>query len=728
MDILLFIIIWSLADERRRVQIKAEKMTVDLRRITRRLELAQASTGIGYWELEPRQKQLIWDDLMLQLYDINPIKFQGSFTEWQQCIHPDDRKFATAAINQLIDNPSNLNTQFRIVHCNGNIRFIETHAISIPDHTGAVDRVVGINLDITERKAAENRLALAAKIFQHAHEGIIVTDTKKRIIDINPTFENLTGYNRDEVIGKTPKILSSNHHAPLFYINMWSKITQDGYWQGEIWNRRKNGNLYAELLTISTIKDQKGNHINYVGVFTDITALKQQQSQLEQMELYDALTNLPNRISLAQRMEVDMLNSLRSNLLMAVCYLDLDDFKQVNDNYGHDIGDQLLIQVSNRLNSLLRAGDFVARIGGDEFVLLICDLKTVYECEKIVEQLLQEMTRSYYIAFHEIAISASVGITLFPTDNSDADTLLRHADQVMYQAKQGGRKRFLVFDSEQDRQTREYNNAITQIEIALQANEFVLYYQPKVDMRRGIVLGAEALIRWKHPTRGLLFPNEFLPKIEHTDFAIHLGDWVLNEAMRQLAAWGKVNFKTTVSVNISAQYLQQQQFVERLKHLLEHYCQSVLPSQLELEILETTALDDVERASKIINQCRALGVSVAIDDFGTGYSSLIYLKRLPADILKIDQSFIRNMLRDPEDLAIIEGIIWLSQAVNRKVIAEGVESEEHGVILLNLGCDLGQGYGIARPMPAEDFITWTKNYSQHQAWSDVSKNLLLIQI
>jgi diguanylate cyclase (GGDEF)-like protein/PAS domain S-box-containing protein len=600
MDILLFIIIWSLADERRRVQAKAEAMTADLRRV-----------------------------------------------------------------NQ--------------------------------------------------------RLALDAKVFKYAHEGIIITDVNKNILDVNPTFTNLTGYKKEEVVGNTPKILSSKRHSNSFYTEMWSKINHYGYWQGEVWNQHKNGDLYAELLTISTIEDQNGTPTNYVGMFTDITAIKQQQSQLEQMALYDSLTHLPNRVSLAQQMEIDMANTLRNGLMMAVCYLDLDSFKQVNDNYGHDIGDQLLIQVANRLNRDLRPGDSVARLGGDEFVLLLCELHDQHECEVLVKKSLHDISAQYFIANHAITISASIGVTLFPDDEEEADALLRHADQAMYQAKQNGANRFLIFDPAQDRQARAYQNAITQIETALKRNEFVLHYQPKVDMRHGTVLGAEALVRWKHPTRGLLYPNQFLPKIEHTEFAIHLGDWVLNEAMRQLEVWRKLNFKTTVSVNISGQYLQQQEFVERLQVLLQRYRATVEPAQLELEVLETTALDDLEQASCIINACRALGVSVAIDDFGTGYSSLIYLKRLPADILKVDQSFVRDMLRNPEDLAIIEGIIGLSQAVHRKVIAEGVESEEHGTTLLNLGCDLGQGYGIARPMPPEDFFVWAKNYTQHQAWSEAIK-------
>lgn len=581
---------------------------------------------------------------------------------------------------------------------------------------------VTLNNTTAAQQQTEQRLRLATNVFQYAHEGIIITDVEQHILEINPTFTNLTGYTREEIIGQTPRILRSNHHDRAFYANMWATIVRDGYWRGELWSRRKNGELYAELLTISIIKGIDAITTHYVGVFADITALKRQQSQLDQMAHYDSLTQLPNRVLLTYRMELDMAYARRKGHLLAVCYMDIDGFKHVNDKYGHDIGDQLLVQVSNRINKYLRPGDSLARLGGDEFVLLLDDLRSVYECELAVTKVLRGITSTYNIDGYGIGISASIGVTTFPNDDSDVDTLLRHAYKAMYQAKEAGRARFVIFDTEQELQAIAYQSNVAQIEEALVTGEFVLYYQPKVDMRLGTVLGAEVLICWDHPTRGILLPYEFLPNVENTEFAIHLDNWVLNEALRQLAVWSVRGFKIAVSVNISGHHLQQDGFAQHIRSLLERY-PTVLPSQLELEVLETTALDDLKQASSIINDCRNLGVSVAIDDFGTGYSSLIYLKQLPADILKIDQSFVIDMLGDSDNLAIIEGIVGLSQAVHRKVIAEGVESDAHGVALLGLGCDLGQGYAIARPMPAAAFPDWAHNYTQHVAWAAAVQQL-----
>ncbi|MEW8692709.1 MAG: EAL domain-containing protein [Candidatus Thiodiazotropha endolucinida] len=716
-DILLFLVIWSLAGERRRVQAKAEAMTADIRDVTQRLNLAQQSAQIGTWDYNLISGELIWDDRLYLMYDMPKERFSGGFDAWQSRVHPDDLARAEKEFKLAIEGVQRFHTHFRILHRNGDIRVLEAFATVLRDEMGKPYRVVGVNLDITERREIEERLLLAASVFDHAHEGIVVTDTEERILEVNPTFTELTGYSHDEVIGQTPRVLKSGHHDTAFYTKMWNELKQRGFWRGEIWNRRKNGEIYAEFLTISTVRNPQDKVTHYVAVFSDITTLKDQQARLERMAHYDVLTQLPNRVLLADRMRQAMVQVQRTEKQLAICYLDLDGFKPVNDTYGHDIGDKLLIKVAHRLTEHLRASDSVSRLGGDEFVLLFSNIEGIPECERALTRLLEMVSATHAIDGYRIQISASIGVTLYPQDNVDADTLLRHADQAMYRAKESGRNRFHLFDPEQDRQARAHKEALERIESALQTNEFRLYYQPKVDMRHGHVLGAEALIRWQHPEKGLLPPSEFLPVVEETDFAARLGEWVLHEALRQLAEWKRSGFETNVSVNISGRHFQQDGFVNRLGSILNDYPR-ISPQRLELEVLETTAIGDINLASRMIEECRVLGVSVSLDDFGTGYSSLTYLKQLPVDTIKIDQSFVRDMLQDPDDLAIIEGIVGLSQAFHRQVIAEGVESQEHGEMLLQLGCEYGQGYGIAQPMCAADFPGWVESYVPYRSWQE----------
>ena len=716
-DILLYIIIRSLAGERRRVQAKAEEMTCELRERTERLDLAQESAGIGIWDYDLVNDRMFWDERMLALYGLGAKGFDGTYAAWQRCVHPEDLPHIEGAFRRLLNGQGQLNHQFRILCPDGRERSAEAHAIVQRADDGTPLRVIGTNVDVTERALAERRLRLAASVFDHAHEGIAITDADERIIDVNPTFTEVTGYDREEVLGKTPRLLSSGQQDGEFYNAMWNTLQRDGYWRGEIVNRRKNGETFTELLTVSRVRDDSGKVTNYVGVFSDISILKTHQHQLEHMAHYDALTQLPNRVLFADRMQQAMASATRNGKLLAVCYLDLDGFKPINDQFGHQAGDQLLMVVAGRLRAYLRGSDSVARLGGDEFVILLNDMDDFAQCEQALQRLLHAMAEPFSIdAAHTLCLSASIGVTLFPLDGSDADSLLRHADQAMYNAKQAGRNRYALFDPEQDRQTRQQHKELARIEQGLAANEFCLYYQPKVDMRSGRAMGAEALIRWRHPERGLLPPLEFLPLIEGTDLDERLGDWVLQQALTQLEAWRMLGLELVVSVNVSGHHLQQPHFAHRLQELLAQH-PALPPANLELEILETTALADVSRTSRIIDQCRRLGVSFSLDDFGTGYSSLTYLKRLPVDILKIDQSFVRDMLVDPEDLAIIEGIIGLTHAFRRQVIAEGVETEEHGAMLLQFGCNLGQGYGIARPMPAADLPAWVASYRPPSLWS-----------
>jgi len=570
--------------------------------------------------------------------------------------------------------------------------------------------------DISERKAAEEKLYLAASVFTHAWEGIMITAADGTILDVNNAFSRITSYRGDEVLGRNPRILSSGRQGAAFYEAMWRALVEQGQWSGEIWNRRKSGEVYAVMQTISAVRDTQGRIRQYVALFSDVTLMKEQERALEYIAHYDVLTRLPNRVLLADRLRQGMVLAQRNTRLLAVAFLDLDGFKAINDHHGHAAGDQLLIAAAAAMKQVLREGDTLARIGGDEFVAVLLDLTDIQASVPLLARLLTAAAQSVPVGERVLQVSASVGVTFYPqAEDIDAEQLLRQADQAMYQAKLAGKNRYHVFDAELDRSVRGHHERLEQIRHGLAEREFVLYYQPQVNLRTGTVIGVEALIRWQHPQQGLLLPAAFLPVIEDHPLAVAVGEWVIDSALTQLERWRTIGLEIPISVNVGARQLQQADFVERLHEILAAH-PHIRPGDLELEVLETSALADLARVSRIIDRCRELGVRFALDDFGTGYASLTYLKRLPVTQIKIDQSFIRDMLDDPDDLAILDGVLTLSTAFGRQVIAEGVETVEHGVMLLRLGCELAQGYGIARPMPAAEVPGWTVTWRSDPAW------------
>ncbi|MGA2571030.1 MAG: PAS domain S-box protein [Terracidiphilus sp.] len=584
---------------------------------------------------------------------------------------------------------------------------------------GSIGGILVFAEDITKRKEAEDRLRLAASVFTGAREGIVITDSTGAILEVNEAFTQITGYTREEVLGRNPKLFNTGLQSKEFYDDLLDTLVREGHWSGELWNRTKNGDVLAEMLTINAIHDANGEVVQYVGLFTDITQIKEHEKQLERIAHYDALTGLPNRALFADRLRQAMAHARRTKKLLAVAYFDIDGFKAVNDRYGHLTGDVLLTALAFRMKRVLREGDTLARLGGDEFAAVILDIDDASACSATLNRLLASAAEEAQIGEIMLRVSASAGVAFYPqTEDVDADVLLRQAGQAMYQAKLAGRKRISVFDPNQDQLVRGRHENIEHIREALAAKQFVLYYQPKVNMRTGKVIGAEALIRWQHPERGLLPPGMFLPVIEDHPLAVDLGDWVLESALTQMESWQAEGFDLPVSVNVGATELQQPGFADRLRARLAAH-PKVKPASLELEVVETSAMQDVVRTSQVLSACRELGVSIGLDDFGTGYSSLTYLKRLPANILKIDQSFVRDMLEEPENLTILEGVLGLAAAFHRQVIAEGVETAEHGLMLLQMGCDLAQGYGIARPMPAGRVLAWAAAWKPDPLWAEV---------
>jgi diguanylate cyclase (GGDEF)-like protein/PAS domain S-box-containing protein len=570
-------------------------------------------------------------------------------------------------------------------------------------------------VDLRER---DGQLRLAASVYANSYEGIIIADASAKIIDVNPAFTRITGYSRDEVAGHNPRVLASGRHDPAFYRRMWASIKDHDFWQGEVCNRRKSGDLYTEILSLSVTRDEVGQLQHYIGVFSDISLLKAHEEELHRIAHYDQLTGIPNRRLLSDRLAQALARSRRTQRSVAVCYLDLDGFKAVNDRFGHAGGDKLLVTITERLRGVLRTDDTLARLGGDEFVLLLTELGQSQECRLALDRVLAIVKEPLKIEDKFVAVSASIGVSLYPDDDVDADTLLRHADQAMYLAKEGGKNSYHFFDPEHDHQIQTHRLNLQRLREALARGEFVLYYQPKADLASGEIIGAEALIRWEHPDKGLLAPSAFLNHMEGSDLEVAVGEWVIDSVLKQIARWKVQGLSFTVSANISADHLLSDNFAARLQQLL-HAHPDVAPSSLELEILETAALADMKKAVRTITECRKLGVQFALDDFGTGYSSLTYFLNLPVQLLKIDQSFVRVMLEDPGGLGIVESVVRLAQAFNRPVIAEGVETLEHGSMLMHLGCRLAQGYGIAKPMPTHEFPQWMRDWQRRCAWKTI---------
>ncbi|KAA0948155.1 MULTISPECIES: EAL domain-containing protein [unclassified Pseudomonas] len=541
------------------------------------------------------------------------------------------------------------------------------------------------------------------------------TDLAGSITYVNDQFCSLSGYSRKELLGKNHRILSSGLHPAGFFQGMWLAITQGKIWRGEICNRAKDGTLYWVDSTMVPLLDERTGQVQkYVSIRFDVSEKRQLLHTLQWRVGHDVLTGLPNRAYLSELLIQSLEFSRSEDIPLAVCMLDLDGFKAVNDGYGHACGDLLLVEVASRLREIIRGEDVVARLAGDEFVLILRYVRDADELNAALLRILKSISEPYSIQGLEINVFASIGVTLFPSDDEDADTLLRHADQAMYVAKQSGRNRFQLFDVSLEQEVKATHQTVEQVRQALAAGELCLHYHPKVNLRCGTVVGFEALLRWQHPVRGLVFPGDFLPLIEQTDLIVDVGEWVMDQALAQMHQWQGAGHSWSVSVNIAARHFQRADFVDRLQQLLAQHPE-VAPQMLDLEIAESVAIDNIQRVTHHLEACQALGVQFSLDDFGTGYSSLSYLKRLPTQTIKIDKSFVRDILHDKDDLALTQAVIGLARAFGREVIAEGLETLEHGQLLMRMGCEVAQGYFFARPMPAAEVPGWVDGFSLSSA-------------
>jgi diguanylate cyclase (GGDEF)-like protein/PAS domain S-box-containing protein len=604
-------------------------------------------------------------------------------------------------------------------------------------------RVVTLHEDITNRKRIEAELhkaheELEFQVLERTKElkeretlltqgavmaniGYAIWDySEKRYTIVSEEYASIFGHTKDEFLaafanldGRKRLVYSADQELfQAYYENEnLGSLAPDIEYRAV----RRDGEIRYIQQACQYVFDQNNQVTQSLLSIQDITERKQVEEKLKRIAHYDVLTNLPNRVLLADRLSHAMAQCQRRNQSLAVAYMDLDGFKVVNDTYGHELGDKLLVELSKRMKEALRKGDTLARIGGDEFIAVMVDLESIEGSKPVLERLLRTTTDPITVGDAVMQVSLSIGVTLYPQDGADADQLIRHADQSMYIAKQAGKNRYQLFDAAQDSATEILQRSIGDVRSALGRREFVLHYQPKVNMNTGKVIGVEALIRWQHSVRGLVPPLDFLPAIEGHAISLELGEWVIDTALIQISQWRSMGLHLPISVNISAYQLQQGNFTTRLAALLAAHPE-IDPHYLELEILESSVLSDISRVFDTMNVCHELGIRFSLDDFGTGYSSLTHIKRLPAYLIKIDQSFVRDMLEDIDDLAIVESVVGLAKTFKREVIAEGVETISHGVALLELGCELGQGYGIARPMPVDDIPEWVSSWKTDDSW------------
>jgi diguanylate cyclase (GGDEF)-like protein/PAS domain S-box-containing protein len=725
------------------------------------LKTAEKLAHIGSWEWDIAKDKFTMSDEWVRIHGVKNNNL--TMDELIPIAHPDDAEAIEKNFKEAIDGLRSYDLTHRIIRQdNGEERIVLAKGIVSFDKQGKPYKVIGTVQDITQRKLAEKELDkhrnhLEVLVKERTHDLTTVNEKLKteivsrekielELVDKKANLEeaqriaNLKSWQLDIANGKViwseglynmydfdphQTAPSDTEQHKLFTPESWNKLStamsktiDTGVpYELELEIARKDGKNRWIWARGEAIRNEKGDIVNLHVVAQDITERKRAKEQLERIAHYDILTNMPNRVLLADLLNQAMLQCKRRNRSLAVAFMDLDGFKAVNDLYGHNVGDELLIKLSQRMKEVLRAGDTLARIGGDEFIAVMVGLESIEDSKPVLKRLLKAAAGPVNLDDAVIQVSASIGVSLYPQDHVDADLLMRHADQAMYVAKQAGKNRYHFFDTAQDNVNKTLGQSISEILTALHRREFVLHYQPKVNMYTGEVIGVEALIRWQHPVRGLVPPMEFLPAIEGHAVSLELGEWVVDTALSQISQWRSIGVNLPISVNISAHQLQQVNFTTRLAALLAVH--SDVPSNcLELEILETSALQDMSQVSETMNACHDLGVRFALDDFGTGYSSLTYLKRLPAHMIKIDQSFVRDMLEDADDLAIIEGVVGLAKTFRRDVIAEGVETIAHGEALLQLGCEMAQGYGIARPMPAGDIPKWLSDWKADDSWKE----------
>lgn len=692
------------------------KVDSAVRQSETRLKLALNMARLGYWHWTRDDDSLCLSEELHTILGHSPDFFHNSRKNMLKVVHPEDRSKLLDFLRKTSNKGESNSIEFRGWHAQGQQIILRAKYEDLFDKDGNHTGRQGVCQDITTIKQIENKLLISNQIFRHTLEGIIVTNCEGAIQLVNSAASKITGYNPSELIGKKTGILKSNRHFPEFYQKMWDALLSQGFWQGEIWNKRKNGVIYPLWLSITSVKDKYGNITKFIALFHDITENKEQEMMIHFQANHDALTGLPNRTLLLEHLGLSLDNARRTGKKLAVLFVDLDNFQHINDSLGHTIGDLLLQQAARRIRDCIGEKDTVARHGGDEFIIILNNLND----SEIMLNAAHKINTSFHTPFsiegHELFVTASIGISRFPEDGESQEVLVSNADLAMYRAKKKGKNRFNVFSGELTEQVSRHLTLSNQLHRALENNEFVVYYQPKVSLEKQKTIGMEALIRWQPDAQTVISPAEFIPLAEQTGLIVPIGKFVLETACRQAMHWKEQGFSATIAVNLSPVQFQQKNFTQCIESILR--MSGLPPSLLELEITESLMMENESIAIDILWKIKNMGITVSVDDFGTGYSSLAYLKKLPIDILKIDRSFVRDIPENKDDAVITSTIISMAKHLGLAVIAEGVETIEQCRFLKENGCTVIQGYLVSQPQPAAACTELLKT-----SWKDIMSKI-----
>ena len=673
-----------------------------LRRSEKSLAKAQKIAKLGYWEWDIAKNNLVCSEQAYRLFGVGKENRTYSYEGFLHYVQLEDQPMVQAWLQALLAGESARNLDFRIVRPDGEERDIHTEAEVKRDDHGRAVQLMGIVQDITEAKHATRQMVLSDNVFENSIEGIVITDAGGVIQRINPAFSEITGYGEQEVLGQNPRILKSERHGNDFFVAMWRALVDKGQWQGEIWNRRKDGEIYPQWLTITSIRDPQGNIVNYVGVFHDMTEIKLHEEQLRYQAHHDDLTGLPNRMLFNDRLGVAMAHARREANKVAVLFLDLDNFKRINDSLGHAVGDLLLQEMAVRLVRCLREIDSVARYGGDEFIVLLEGVEQEEDVLLTAQRILEGLAPVVSIQGHDFYLTVSLGIAFYPEDGQDQDTLIKNADTAMYRAKESGKNTYRVFTPAMNKRVTEWLAVENSLRKALDRDEFFLHYQPKVDLNTGRIVGVEALLRWRREDGEMISPADFIPMAEDTGLIVEIGDWVLVQACTDLCEILGKGYGLKMSVNLSPRQFRQTDLAGKIRATLA--AAGIGAEGLIFEITEGSVMENEGKAIALLGELRGMGAGISIDDFGTGYSSLYYLKQLPVGELKIDRRFINDIMAQGNDGAIVVAIIAMAKSLDMRVVAEGVETGEQLHFLRRYGCDQMQGFLFSKAVAKDTLL------------------------
>ncbi len=675
-------------------------LEAELQKRMRQLTEAQAVARLGHWELDIASGRLDWSDETFRIFERSREDFVPTDESFHAAIHPDDRALVDAAYGSSLAGQRQYQVIHRIVTPDGRIKWVEERCTHFFAAGGAPLRSLGTVQDVTERVLIEQERRRWAAVYENSLEGVMITDPALRIVDVNRAFTQISGYSREELLGQEPSMRKSDRHDGAFFAALSEALRTQGRWQGEVWNRRKDGRVLPEWISVSAVTDDAGTLLNYVCVVTDISALKDSESRLEYLATHDALTGLPNRALITDRLRHAFQRAQRRQHPLAALFVDLDGFKAINDTLGHAVGDRLLVAVGERLCTRMRRSDTVGRLGGDEFLVVLEDVRTRQDVARLAAGLVEDMTRAFAIDGHELYVGASIGIALCPGDAASAEDMVRNADTAMYRAKEEGKSTFAFYDAEMTSSARRRLVLEARMRQAMAGNAFQLLFQPKVSLRDGRIRAAEALIRWHDPELGHVPPDQFIPVAEANGLILAIGEWVLRESCRALARLRAAGCDMHhVAVNVSALQIQRGQLFDLVQQVLAE-C-GLAPGDLEIEVTESLLIHHPEQAARVLGALRESGVRLALDDFGPGWSSLGSLKRFPFSALKIDRDFVAGIGTDPNDEAIVRAVVAMGQNLQLEVVAEGVECAAHVEFARALGCDYVQGYHFSPPVGLE---------------------------